>query len=208
VLLEELEHRIANSLQIIASIILLKAKAVQSEETRLHLEDAHKRVMSIAAVQRQLHASGATGPIEIAPYLTGLCEVLATSMIGGIRPISLQVVGEGGSGTSRQAESLGLIVTELVMNALKHAFPDEKTKGRITVAYDTPGRTGSFQLPTMAWASRMASLLKAKPVSVRASSRRSRNSWVPRLKLWPVPRTQPCRSLMPPSRRRKSGLRE
>ena len=59
VLLEELQHRIANSLQIIASIILLKARAVQSEETRLHLHDAHKRVMSIAAVQRQLHASGA-----------------------------------------------------------------------------------------------------------------------------------------------------
>src|SRR6476620_3816926 len=139
VLLEELEHRIANSLQIIASIILLKAKAVQSEETRLHLHDAHKRVMSIAAVQRQLHASGATGPIQIAPYLTGLCEVLATSMIGETRPISLQVVGEGGSATSRQAESLGLIVTELIMNALKHAFPDEKTEGQITVAYDTAG---------------------------------------------------------------------
>jgi chemotaxis protein methyltransferase CheR len=139
VLLEELEHRIANSLQIIASIILLKAKAVQSEETRLHLHDAHKRVMSIAAVQRQLHASGATGPIQIAPYLTGLCDVLATSMIGDTRPISLQVVGEGGSATSRQAESLGLIVTELVMNALKHAFPDEKTEGQITVAYDTAG---------------------------------------------------------------------
>jgi chemotaxis protein methyltransferase CheR len=138
VLLQELEHRIANSLQIIASIILLKARAVQSEETRLHLHDAHKRVMSIAAVQRQLHASGATGPIQIAPYLTGLCEVLATSMIGD-RPISLQVVGEGGSATTRQAESLGLIVTELVMNALKHAFPDEKTKGQITVAYDTAG---------------------------------------------------------------------
>ena len=139
VLLEELEHRIANSLQIIASIILLKAKAVQSEETRLHLHDAHKRVISIAAVQRQLHAFGATGPIQIAPYLTGLCEVLASSMIGDIRPISLQVVGEGGSATSRQAESLGLIVTELVMNALKHAFPDEKTEGQITVAYDTAG---------------------------------------------------------------------
>jgi two-component sensor histidine kinase len=139
VLLEELEHRIANSLQIIASIILLKAKAVQSEETRLHLHDAHKRVMSIAAVQRQLHASGATGTIQIAPYLTRLCEVLATSMIGDIRPISLQVVGEGGSATSRQAESLGLIATELVMNALKHAFPDEKTEGQIIVAYDTAG---------------------------------------------------------------------
>ena len=118
VLLEELQHRIANSLQIIASIILLKAQAVQSEETRLHLQDAHKRVMSIAAVQRQLHASGATGPIEVTPYLAGLCEALATSMIGDNRPIALKVVGDGGSATSRQAESLGLIVTELVMRSI------------------------------------------------------------------------------------------
>jgi two-component sensor histidine kinase len=138
-LLEELQHRIANSLQIIASIILMKARVVQSEETRFHLEDAHKRVLSIAAVQKQLHASGAAGAIEIAPYLSKLCESLACSMIGGTRPISLKVVGEGGSATSRQAESLGLIVTELVMNALKHAFPDDKAKGRITVAYDMIG---------------------------------------------------------------------
>jgi two-component sensor histidine kinase len=137
-LLEELQHRIANSLQIIASIILMKARVVQSEETRFHLEDAHKRVLSIAAVQKQLHASGAAGAIEIAPYLSKLCESLAHSMIGD-RPISLKVVAEGGSATSRQAESLGLIVTELVMNALKHAFPDDKAKGRITVAYDMIG---------------------------------------------------------------------
>jgi chemotaxis protein methyltransferase CheR len=139
VLFEELEHRIANSLQIIASIILMKARAVQSEETRLHLQDAHNRVMSVAAVQKQLHASGATGSIEIVPYLSRLCETLATSMIGDSRPISLNVVGEGGSATSRQAESLGLIVTELVMNALKHAFPDDKVEGRVTVAYDVSG---------------------------------------------------------------------
>ncbi len=138
-LLEELQHRIANSLQIIASIILMKARVVQSEETRFHLEDAHKRVLSIAAVQKQLHAAAATGTIEIAPYLSKLCESLATSMIGDTRPIALKVVGEGGTATSRQAESLGLIVTELVMNALKHAFPDEKTKGQITVAYDMVG---------------------------------------------------------------------
>jgi two-component sensor histidine kinase len=126
VLLEELQHRISNSLQIIASIILLKARAVQSEETRLHLQDTHKRVMSIAAVQKHLHASGVGGPVEIAPYLSGLCEALATSMIDSERPISLNVVGAGGTATSRQAEGLGLIVTELVMNALKHAFPDKE----------------------------------------------------------------------------------
>jgi two-component sensor histidine kinase len=137
-LLEELQHRIANSLQIIASIILMKARAVQSEETRFHLEDAHKRVLSIAAVQKQLHALGAAKAIEIAPYLSQLCTSLAHSMIGD-RPISLKVTGEGGSATSRQAESLGLIVTELVMNALKHAFPGDKTEGEIVVAYDVSG---------------------------------------------------------------------
>jgi chemotaxis protein methyltransferase CheR len=138
-LLEELQHRISNSLQIIASIILMKARSVQSEESRFHLEDAHKRVLSIAAVQKQLHASATTGAIEIAPYLSKLCESLAHSMIGGSRPISLKVIGEGGRATSRQAESLGLIVTELVMNALKHAFPDDKAKGQIIVAYDMIG---------------------------------------------------------------------
>jgi two-component sensor histidine kinase len=136
ILLEELQHRVTNSLQIIASIILMKARSVQSEETRFHLQDAHKRVMSIAAVQKQLHASGTGGSIEVGPYLSRLCESLAISMIGDIRPISLKVIGEGGSATSRQAESLGLIVTELVMNALKHAFPDEKVHGQINVAYE------------------------------------------------------------------------
>jgi chemotaxis protein methyltransferase CheR len=139
VLLDELQHRISNSLQIIASIILMKAKTVESEETRAHLQDAHKRVMSVAAVQRQLHGSGASGPIEMVPYLTRLCDTLATSMIGDTRPVSLKVVGEGGNTTSRQAESLGLIATELVMNALKHAFPDDKIDCRISVAYDIHG---------------------------------------------------------------------
>lgn len=139
VLLDELQHRISNSLQIIASIILMKARAVDSEETRIHLQDAHKRVLSVAAVQQQLHGTGASGLVDIASYLTRLCDTLATSMIGDTRPISLKVVGEGGVATSRQAESLGLIVTELVMNALKHAFPDDRIDCRISVAYEVHG---------------------------------------------------------------------
>ena len=57
ILLQEMQHRVANSLQIIAGILLLKARTVQSEETRLHFKDAHQRVMSVAAVQQQLQAS-------------------------------------------------------------------------------------------------------------------------------------------------------
>jgi two-component sensor histidine kinase len=140
VLLGELQHRISNSLQIVASIILLKARTVDSDETRVHLQDAHKRVMSIAAVQRQLHEAGASGPVEMVPYLAKLCDTLATSMIGDTRPVSMKVVGEGGYATSREAESLGLIVTELVLNALKHAFPDgDKIDSRISVAYEVDG---------------------------------------------------------------------
>jgi chemotaxis protein methyltransferase CheR len=139
VLLNEVQHRIANSLQIIAGIILSKASTVSSEEARLHLQDTHDRVISIAAVQQQLNASGIIGPIEMVPYLTRLSDALATSMIGNDRPVTLKVVGMGGSLSSRQAESIGLITTELVMNALKHAFLTEKMEGRIIIAYDVDG---------------------------------------------------------------------
>ena len=49
ILLQEVQHRVANSLQIIASVLLQSARKVQSEETRGHLKDAHNRVMSVAA---------------------------------------------------------------------------------------------------------------------------------------------------------------
>jgi chemotaxis protein methyltransferase CheR len=136
ILLQEMQHRVANSLQIIASILLIKARSVQSEETRLHLQDAHKRVMSVATIQEHLHATGRADLIEIAPYLTKLCETLAASMIGENRPVSLQVRAGSATASSKQAISLGLIVTELVINALKHAFPEDKQDGQIVVTFD------------------------------------------------------------------------
>jgi len=107
----------------------MKARAVQSEETRFHLEDAHS--VSCRLLRAEAAACiGAAGAIEIAPYLSKLCESLAHSMIGDTRPISLKVVGEGGSATSRQAESLGLIVTELVMNASSMPSPTIRPQAR------------------------------------------------------------------------------
>ena len=135
-LLQEMHHRVANSLQIIASILMLKARAVSSEETRDHLQDAHRRVMSVAAVQSHLQASSWGDEIEIKPYLITLCESLARSMIYDKRPVALTVRAGSGSATSAQATSLGLIVTELVINALKYAF-GEGVPGHITVSYAT-----------------------------------------------------------------------
>ena len=134
-LLEEMQHRVANSLQIIASILLIKARTVQSEETRLQLQDAHQRVLSVATVQQHLHSTTRGEPIEIGKYISKLCETLAASMIGGSRPISLKVHADASTIVSRQAVSIGLIVTELVMNALKHAFPGTKQDAAIVVSY-------------------------------------------------------------------------
>src|SRR6202034_2094931 len=136
ILLQEMQHRIANSLQIIASILLLKARTVQSEETRTHLKDAHQRVMSVAAVQQQLLASSHGDPVEIGPYLSRLSQALDASMTDDSRPISLTVQAEGGTASCAEAVSIGLLVTELVINAFKHAFVRDEAGGRIVIAFE------------------------------------------------------------------------
>jgi two-component sensor histidine kinase len=138
-LLEEMQHRIVNSLQIIASILMMKARAVTSEETRQHLQDAHRRVMSVATVQQHLHSAGRADVIGIAPYLSKLCESLAESMIGESRPAKLKIEADEGSIPSADAISLGLIVTELVINALKYAFPDPAKEAVVWVRYEING---------------------------------------------------------------------
>lgn len=134
-LLKEMRHRIANSLQLIASVILLKANSVTSEESRLHLEDAHERILSIATVQRNLDPSSESSLVPVVEYLRILCASIAKSMIGGRKPITLKVTGGNGTVPPDDAIGLGLITTELVMNALKHAFPSGE--GQITVTYES-----------------------------------------------------------------------
>ena len=139
-LVQELQHRpVANSLQIIASVLMPKARCnVQSEETRGHLVDAHQRVMSVAALQKHLAASKA-GDVELRPYFTALCESIGASMIRDHNQLSLDVAVDDSVTGADVSVSLGLIVTELVINALKHAFPGDRSGGRIKVGYHSSG---------------------------------------------------------------------
>ena len=134
-MIQEMKHRIANSLQLIASILILKSEGIESPEAKTHLQDAHERILSIATIEKNLDTAGLNEEVEVGPYLTGLCESLSQSMIGGTTPITLKVSSASGMVLSAEGISLGLITTELVINALKHAFPDNRP-GKIAVSYE------------------------------------------------------------------------
>ena len=95
--------------------------------------------MSVASLQQHLKATGMGEEIEVGAYLSKLCETLSGSMVRERRPITLSVVAGPGTVPSEQAVSIGLIVTELVINALKHAFPVDIEAGHVVVGYKVKG---------------------------------------------------------------------
>ena len=137
ILLDELQHHVANSLQIIASILMQTARTVESEETREHLSQVHHRVMSIADVQKKLSASSLSH-VELRDYFTDLCRSIGASMIRDHNQLTIGVKADDSVASADVSVSLGLIVTELVINALKHAFPDHRG-GKISVDYQSKG---------------------------------------------------------------------
>jgi len=135
ILLLEVQHRIANSLQIIASILLLKARTVESEIARSHLHDTHDRVISVATLHEQLRMSPLGNDVVVAPYLSKLCESLVSSMVSDRQHITVTVTAlPDATVRAADAVSYGLIVTELIINAFKHGFPDGR-EGCIAVDF-------------------------------------------------------------------------
>lgn len=137
VLLQEVRHRIGNSLQIIASVLMQSARSANTGEARGHLRDAHNRLMSVAALQQQLAVS-TLGKVELKTYLSKLCETIGASMVADRSHITIRVVGDETVIDAGTSMSLGLIVTELAINALKHGFPDDGA-GVISVSITTDG---------------------------------------------------------------------
>ena len=196
-LLAEMSHRVGNSLQIIASILLMKARSVRSEETRHHLEDAHRRVMSVASVQQHLQASAKGEQVDVGSYLAKLCDTLASSMIGDNRAITVDVVAEGGMASSSQAVSLGLIVTELLINALSTLFLTRTPTVVSSSAMRHMETIGNFRSRTMVPECRHRSRAAGRQGSARVWSTLWPNKLTRRLRLQRVQKAQQCVSLMP-----------
>jgi two-component sensor histidine kinase/CheY-like chemotaxis protein len=145
ILLREVRHRVANSLQIVSAVLLQNAGRTKSAEARSSLTAAHNRVMSVATLERQLSTSeDGDQSVDLRAYFESLCESIVASMIGDAKTVALVVTG-GGSVPSRVSVSLGLIVTELVINALKYAFPKGRA-GRIEIGYQAHGPNWSLTI--------------------------------------------------------------
>ncbi len=142
--IEEVQHRVANSLQIIASVLMQSARKVSSEEARLHLRDAHGRVLAISTLQRHL-AETSSDTVDLGTYLHQLCQSLSASMIEDPVHTSLRSRCNNCMVSANASVSIGLVVTELVINALKHAFPGNRP-GAIVVDYHCADAAWTLQV--------------------------------------------------------------
>jgi two-component sensor histidine kinase len=123
VLLEEVNHRVKNSLHLVSAMLALQAGSAESAELREHLAQASNRISAIARAHQRVHQYGAIETVDLGVYLTDVCAELGGSPI----PCDIHVdVPSGLEVAIEKAIPIALLVNELVTNASKHAYPDRQ----------------------------------------------------------------------------------
>ena len=131
ILMQEVHHRIKNSLQLVQTMLNLQARSVTDSGERSRLNDAAARILSIAAVHERLYEEGAIEQVEVQSYLAGLLTKICTS-IGNAEPPAVDV--EPMLLAPEHVTPIGLIAVELVTNALKYGAPPIRVAVRRTDA--------------------------------------------------------------------------
>ena len=125
-LMREVHHRVKNSLQLVRTMLGLQARGA-SEETRAQLDNAAGRIMSIAAVHHRLYEGGSTTESDAGLYLRGLLDDMEAMFDGALPDRRIELTVEPMMLSADNLTPLGLVVTELVTNAVKYGA------GRIAV---------------------------------------------------------------------------
>jgi len=132
VLRREIDHRVKNNLQIITSLLFLQSAQTEDPAMREMLKESQARVRSLSLIYERLCQKGQTAGIPFADYLQQLASEVFSSYDSGRDRISLKISAKEVFLDLDTAIPCGLIVTELISNALKYAFPDSR-KGELSI---------------------------------------------------------------------------
>jgi two-component sensor histidine kinase len=144
-LLREIHHRVKNNLQVISSLLYLQGQQAGDPRLTAILEENRQRIRSMALIHEKLYQSNQPGKVRFAAYLRDLANNLLVAYGAGAPGVRLELaVPEEEELGLETAVLLGLLISELISNSLKHAFPQEAS-GVVRIALQ-PSGDGAFDL--------------------------------------------------------------